>query len=191
MQSPLYYFNIYIKDPLVRFFRNLDWQAASVIVAMMLFVAQIGFNAFDKWRESTDDEYKLRVILRSEVSNNYLALATGGDDSKVLGTQEICIPLPADDALALKRIAVITSYLQEDVYHSQLSKLSVLPKEEVDLIVKSYYSISRFKNLSSQLEYPGTISPTKLNLLRDEYYHLYALIGSLSRTLENKTESPD
>jgi hypothetical protein len=190
MQSPSYYFNIYLKIPVKKFFRNLDWQAASVVVAMLLFVAQISFTVFDKWRDSTDDEYKLRVILFSEISNNFLALATGGDDSRVLGTQEICIPLPEDNTLALKRIAVMTSYLQEDVYKSQLSKLSILPKDEVNSIVKSYYSISRFKNLSSQLQNASTYSPAKLNLLKEEYYNLYAIVGSLFTRLEKETANP-
>jgi hypothetical protein len=56
--------------------------------------------------------------------------------------------------------------------------------------VKSYYSISRFKNLSSQLQNASTYSPAKLNLLKEEYYNLYAIVGSLFTRLEKETANP-
>ncbi|HFR1821573.1 TPA: hypothetical protein ACHUUD_003447, partial [Shigella sonnei] len=179
-----------LKTSIRIFFNRLDWQAASVIVAMLLFAGQIGYNAYDKWKESSDDVFKMRVILLSEINNNLLALATGGDESQVLGTYEICIPLPTEDTEAIKRVATAVSYLHDDVYYSQLEKLASLPKKEVDAIVKSYYSLSRLRTLSTQLAYNIKYSPPKVKLLREEYYNLYTLSSSLSQYLSYHTENP-
>ncbi|MEX9232112.1 hypothetical protein ACNPGY_06940 [Citrobacter cronae] len=182
-------FFIYLKSSFRNFFNRLDWQAASVIVAMLLFAAQIGYNAYDKWQEGSDEVFKIRVILLSEINNNLLALATGGDESKVLGTYDMCIPLPTEDSEAIKRVATTVSYLHDDIYFSQLNKLASLPKKEVDAIVKSYYSLSRLRTLSTQLEFNIKYSPTKVKLLREEYYNLYTLSSYLSTYLSNYTES--
>ncbi|SNY59747.1 hypothetical protein [Enterobacter sp. CC120223-11] len=186
----IFSFFIYLKTSFLYFFRRLDWQAASVIVAMILFGAQIGYNTYDKWKESSDNAFKMRVILLSEINNNLMALATGGDDSQVLGTYEICIPLPAGDTEAIKRVAIAVSYLHDEVYFSQLEKLASLPKKEVDAIVKSYYSLSRLRTLSTQLEFNINYSPSKVKLMRDEYYNLYSLTSSLSNYLAHHTENP-
>ncbi|HBR4821846.1 TPA: hypothetical protein L9W99_004997, partial [Klebsiella pneumoniae] len=176
--------------PAVRFFSNLNWQAASVIMAMLLFIAQLGYNGYDKIRDSSDQAYKLRVLLLSEISNNLLTLSTGGDESHAFGTVDICIPLPEDDKEAVDKMALVATNLHDEVYYSQLDKLSILSKDELNTVVKSYHSLTRLRTLSLELAFVKPLPNNKVKILRSEYSNLYNSLFALSSTFDNETKNP-
>lgn len=176
--------NIDVRQAIKVFFTRLNWQALSVMVAMLIFIAQTGYNIYDKRRDNAEQIHKLRVVILSEVENNLLAVSSGGYESATLDADEICVPLPDDDHEAVERISVIVSYLHDEVYFSQLDKLSSLPKGELTQIVKTYNSISRLRNLSLQLGFPQDKKAQRVQLLRKEYQRLYDLLSSVNQELE-------
>ncbi|WP_202303482.1 hypothetical protein [Dryocola clanedunensis] len=159
-------------------------------MAMLLFIAQLGCNAYDKIRDSSDQTFKLRVIFLSEINNNLLALSTGGDESYALGTVDICIPLPEDDKEAVDKMTFVATNLHDEVYYSQLDKLSFLPKDELNSVVKSYHSLTRLRTLSLELTFIKPLPNNKVKILRSEYNNLYNSLIALSSKFENETKSP-
>ncbi len=181
------YYRIYIKAPIGRFLHNLDWQAASVIVAMLLFAAQIIYNGIEKRSIDKDDTYKLTVILQSELENNFSVMSAGGIDFQEIDEINACTPLPENDTEAIARIANAVSYLHNDVYISQLSNLPLLPRESVLSITKAYNAMLRLKNHINNYKPDNNPITNKKTVkqLRNEYYHVYFAFEGLNESFTN------
>lgn len=182
MSRPAIYFNTYIKKPVARFIHGLDWQAMSVIVAMLLFVCQIIYNNIEKRNADKDSVYKLHVILQSEFENNFAVMSFGGISFSAIDEINACIPLPKNDAEATARIANAVSYLHDDVYKSQMTNLSLLPREDVLAVTKAYNAMLRLKNHIAAYQPDGNpiANMEKVKQLRNEYYHVYFAFAELN-----------
>ncbi|HBS6509010.1 TPA: hypothetical protein MAM79_005521, partial [Klebsiella pneumoniae] len=117
-------------------------------------------------------------------------LSTGGDESHAFGTVDICIPLPEDDKEAVDKMALVATNLHDEVYYSQLDKLSILSKDELNTVVKSYHSLTRLRTLSLELAFVKPLPNNKVKILRSEYSNLYNSLFALSSTFDNETKNP-
>ncbi|MEA9392653.1 hypothetical protein SJI19_19290 [Acerihabitans sp. TG2] len=120
-----------------------DWiQAVSVVVAMVLFISNMGYELFKENRR----EDKVRNIIAAEIvyNHNYVITPKEVNDEEFNKLQDL-INLNETQALTL---VVIAEYLDDNAYNMYNSELLDLNGNEAINIVDYYRFLRDFKSMA-------------------------------------------
>lgn len=128
------------------FLRNINWEAGSVILAMILFIGNIIYSRYQDGIKIESDKNNIRTMLAYEISNNHRTL------SFLDKTRNICFDKNAEHitgepfAMNLKSLGgprlTIASNQTDKVFKTYFSELSKLDKEDITLLMDYYHEQS-------------------------------------------------
>jgi hypothetical protein len=129
-------------------FKKINWEATSVIIAMMLFITNILWAGYQDRRNEAKD--KIRTMFAYEISYNHNTLRFL-DSTRQIGFNKNAETMTGEPfAINLNYLGGvrldIASNQTDDVYKDYFDKLSKLDKDEVTLIMDYYHEQHQFLN---------------------------------------------
>lgn len=129
-----------------RFLRNINWEASSVILAMILFIGNIIYSRYQDGVKVESEKNNIRTMLAYEISNNHIIL-NFLDKTRNIGFNKNAEHMTGEPfAINLKSLGgprlTIASNQTDQVFKAYFSELSKLDKEDVTLLMDYYHEQS-------------------------------------------------
>lgn len=128
------------------FLRNINWEAGSVILAMILFIGNIIYSRYQDGIKVESDKNNIRTMLAYEISNNHRTLSFL-DKTRNIGFDKNAEHITGEPfAMNLKSLGgprlTIASNQTDKVFKTYFSELSKLDKEDITLLMDYYHEQS-------------------------------------------------
>ena len=126
--------------------RNLNWEASSVILAMVLFIGNIIYTSYHDEVKSRSEKDNIRTMFAYEIYYNHRTLSFL-DATRNIGFDKNAEHMTGEPfAINLKSLGgarlTIASDQSNRVFKKYFSKLSKLDKEDITLIMDYYHEQS-------------------------------------------------
>lgn len=128
------------------FLRNINWEASSVILAMILFIGNIIYSRYQDGMKVESEKNNIRTMLAYEISNNHRTLSFL-DKTRNIGFDKNAEHITGEPfAINLKSLGgprlIIASNQTDKVFKAYFSELSKLDKEDITLLMDYYHEQS-------------------------------------------------
>lgn len=128
------------------FLRNINWEASSVILAMILFIGNIIYSRYQDGMKVESEKNNIRTMLAYEISNNHRTLSFL-DKTRNIGFDKNAEHITGEPfAINLKSLGeprlTIASNQTDKVFKAYFSELSKLDKEDITLLMDYYHEQS-------------------------------------------------
>ena len=122
--------------------RKINWEAVSVILAMLLFAGNIVYTNYKDDRDSESARDNIRTMFAYEIAENHRTLAFL-DGARPIGFDKNAERMTGEPfAISLKTLGAVrlamASNQTDQVYQAYFSQLSKLDKEDVTLLMDYY-----------------------------------------------------
>lgn len=126
--------------------RDINWEASSVILAMMLFIGNIIYSRYQDEMNVESEKNNIRTIFAYEISNNHRTLSFL-DKTRNIGFDQNAENITGEPfAINLKSLGgprlTIASNQTDKVFKAYFSELSKLDKEDITLLMDYYHEQS-------------------------------------------------
>lgn len=123
--------------------RNINWEASSVILAMILFIGNIIYSRYQDEMKVESEKNNIRTMLAYEISNNHRILSFL-DEMRSIGFDKNAEHITGEPfAINLKSLGgprlTIASKQTDKVFKAYFSELSKLDKEDITLLMDYYH----------------------------------------------------
>ncbi|WP_231568893.1 lysogenic conversion protein [Pantoea rodasii] len=125
--------------------KRMNWEAASVILAMLLFAANIFYTNYKDDLKSETEKNNIRTMFAYEIASNHRTL-TFLDHTRMIGFDKNAERMTGEPfAVSLKSLGgvrlSIVSNQTDQMYQTYFSQMSTLDKEDVTLLMDYYYEL--------------------------------------------------
>ena len=125
------------------FLRNINWEASSVILAMILFIGNITYSHYQDGMKVESEKNNIRTMLAYEISNNHRTLSFL-DKMRNIGFDKNAEHITGEPfAINLKSLGearlTIASNQNDKVFIAYFSELSKLDKADITLLMDYYH----------------------------------------------------
>lgn len=125
------------------FLRNINWEASSVILAMVLFIGNIIYTHYHDEVKLESEKDNVRMMFAYEISNNHRTL-NFLDKTRNIGFDKDAEHISGEPfAINIKSLGgarlTIASNQTDKVFKTYFSELSKLDKEDITLIMDYYH----------------------------------------------------
>jgi len=125
------------------FLRNINWEASSVILAMVLFIGNVIYTTYHDEVKSSVEKDNIRTMFAYEIFYNHRTL-NFLDKTRNIGFDKNADHITGEPfAIDLKSLGqvrlTIASNQSKKVYETYFSELSKLDKEDITLIMDYYH----------------------------------------------------
>lgn len=126
--------------------RNINWEASSVILAMMIFIGNLTSSRYQDEMKVESEKNNIRTMLAYEISNNHRTL-NFLDKTRNIGFDKNAEHITGEPfAINLKSLGgprlTIALNQTDKVFKAYFSKLSKLDKEDITLLMDYYHEQS-------------------------------------------------
>lgn len=130
--------------------KKTKWEAVSVIVAMILFMANICWTVIHDKMEKSDKIDNIRTIFAYEIYKNKKSISFIYGTKKIRQHKDI-----ADEDLEIHPIYLdrfakiklnILSSIDDKIFNTYSNQINVLPPKEISLLMDYYESLTELKN---------------------------------------------
>lgn len=126
--------------------KRINWEASSVILAMILFIGNIIYSRYQDEMKVESEKDNIRTMLAYEISNNHRTLSFL-DKTRNIGFDKNMGYMTGEPfAINLKSLGgprlTIASNQTDKVFKAYFSELSKLDKEDITLLMDYYHEQS-------------------------------------------------
>ncbi|ECT9549627.1 hypothetical protein JP88_004746 [Salmonella enterica subsp. enterica] len=133
--------------------RKFNWEAASVIVAMMAFIGQIIYGIYSEHSKSQDDKQKLRTMFAYEITENAKQECFIYNTRHITSRSQKDQSDDDDNLIDLYGIGKVRLYfisqLSSKVFETYFPDIKTLDADEISLIMKYYQTLDRLRKQGS------------------------------------------
>lgn len=125
--------------------KRINWEAASVILAMLLFAANIFYVNYKDDLKSETEKNNIRTMFAYEIASNHRTL-TFLDHTRKIGFDKNAERMTGEPfAVSLRSLGGVRLSIASDqtdlMYQTYFSQMSTLDKEDVTLLMDYYYEL--------------------------------------------------
>ncbi|HAL6726441.1 hypothetical protein [Escherichia coli] len=130
--------------------KKIKWEAVSVIVAMFLFIANIGWTIIHDQMEKSDRRNNIRTIIAYEIyknkkSINFIYGTKNIRQHKNISNEDLDIHPIYFDNLAKIKLSILSS-IDDKIFKTYSNQINVLPPNEIAQLMGYYEALTELKN---------------------------------------------